>query len=109
MQSVLCLILFKILQGLPALVLFLCNGTLIGIGAVYVHLFGSHLQQFGGSHSSPILEDHANHSVLLVQPGVAFSPSSSEEQTIPDKLIGELKLCIRVKNLLSFDEISNTH
>ena len=63
--------------------------------------FGSHLQQFGGSRSSPILEDHANPSVLLVQPDVAFTPSSSEEQTRPDKLIGELKLYVRVKKLLS--------
>ena len=85
------------LQGLPALVLFLCNGTLIGIGAVYVHLFGSHRQQFGGTHSSPILEDHAYHSVLLVQPGVDFSPSTSEEHTRTDKLIGEWKIYVRVK------------
>ena len=49
---------------------------------------GSHRQQFGGTHSSPILEDHAYHSVLLVQPGVDFSPSTSEEHTRTDKLIG---------------------
>ena len=58
---------------------------------------GSHRQQFGGTHSSPILEDHAYHSVLLVQPGVDFSPSSSEEHTRPDKLIGEWKIYVRVK------------
>ena len=58
-------------------------------GRVMYICFGSHLQRFGGNLSSPILEDHVNPSLLLVQPGVAFAPSSSEEQTRQDKLIGE--------------------
>ena len=41
-------------------------------GRVVFVCFGSHLQQFGGSRSLPMLEDHANTSLLLVQPGVAF-------------------------------------
>ena len=51
---------------------------------------GLHLQRYGGSLWLPILEDHVHPSLLLVQPGVAFAPSSLlEEQTRQDKLIGD--------------------